>query len=188
MQNFPFNGQIFTNDIAVNDTYPKVQFGGSEPGAVYFEDVEVAGTMYQKVQNASYNKWSGKWLLVDPSQPAYAIAIVNGTVQQLSSPAGGTPFSSWQVIGNIAGKPQVIGIQSGVVCDGSASVTVTLSPAFLNATSQVMLSIGANYTGTDNAIIVARLASAPTKSSFTAIVSGGQPGTTVDLHYVAYGS
>lgn len=188
MQNLPFNGQVITNDLAINDTSPKLQFGGTETGALYFEFVEIAGTFYQGVQNAAYIKWSNEWILIDQTKPAYALAIVNGTMQQLSNPAGNTPFTSWQTVGNIVGKPQVVGVQSGVVCDGSVSTTVTLSPAFLNATSTVLLSIGANYTGTDNAVIVPRLAAAPTKSAFSVIVSGGQTGTTVDLHYLAFGS
>lgn len=188
MQNLPFNGTVVTNDLAVTDTYPKIQLSGTESGALYFEFVEIAGTLYQGVQNAAYIKWSNEWILIDPTKPAYALAIINGTMTQLTNPAGNTPFTTWQTVGNVVGKPQVVGIQTGAVCDGSAPTTVSLSPAFLNATSTVLLSIGANYTGTDNAVIMARLSAVPTKSSFTAILSGGQTGTTVDLHYLAFGS
>jgi hypothetical protein len=187
-QNFPFNGVILTNDIAVNDSYPKVQFGGTESGAVYFEDVEVAGTMYQKVQNASYDKWSNSWILVNPALPAFAVSLLNGSMTALTSPAGLTPFAAWQYVGPIVGALTNAGVQKLVPADGSASVTVTLSPGYVNAITVVLLSVGANYTGTDNAVIVARLSAEPTKSSFSVIVSGGQTGTTVDIHYVAIGS
>jgi hypothetical protein len=80
------------------------------------------------------------------------------------------------------------GVKTLVPADGSAAVPVALSPGYPNAITVVLLSVGANYTGTDNAVIVARLSAVPTKSSFSVIVSGGQTGTTVDIHYVAMGS
>jgi hypothetical protein len=186
-QNFPFNGVILTNDIAVNDSYPKVQFGGTESGAVYFEDVEVAGTMYQKVQNASYDKWSNSWLLVNPTLPAFAVSLLNGSMTALTSPAGLTPFTAWQFAGTIVGSLNNAGVQKLVPADGSAPVTVTLNPGFPNATSVVLLSVGANYTGTDTAVMGVRLSAVPTKSAFSVIVSGGQTGMTVDVHYLAFG-
>lgn len=187
-QNFPFNGVILTNDIAVNDSYPKVQFGGTESGAVYFEDVEVAGTMYQKVQNASYDKWSNSWLLVNPTLPAFAVSLLNGSMTALTSPAGLTPFTAWQFAGPIVGVLTNAGVKTLVPADGSEAVPVAISPGYPNAITVVLLSVGANYTGTDNAAIAARLSAAPTKSSFSVIVSGGQTGTTVDIHYVALGT
>lgn len=187
-QNFPYSGQVLTNAIGISDSYPKIQFGGTEPGALYFEDVEVAGVMYQKVQNASYFKWSNSWVLVNPTLPAYAIALVNGTMTAFTSPAGVTPFTQWVTVGAIVGNINNAGVKSTVPADGTAAVAITLTTAFPNTIGPVLLSVGANYTGTDNAALVARLSAVPTKTGFSAIVAGGQSGTTVDLHYVALGT
>jgi hypothetical protein len=143
--------------------------------------------MYQKVQNASYNKWSNSWILINRTLPAYCISLVNGSMTAFTSPAGVTPFTQWVTVGAIVGSLNNAGVQKLVPADGSAPVTVTLNPGFPNATSVVLLSVGANYTGTDTAVMGVRLSAVPTKLAFSVIVSGGQPGMTVDVHYLAFG-
>lgn len=114
-QNFPYNGQILNNDIAISENNPGLQFNGTETNGVYFENREVAGTFYL-AQNASYNTFSGQWVLVDSTKPAYAISTKNGTTQYLYSPAGTTPFSSWTAY---AGVSSGIGVPTATLPAGS---------------------------------------------------------------------
>lgn len=81
-------------------------------------------------------------------------------------------------------------VQHLVPADGTiaAANTITYAQAFANGTSVVNLSVGANYTGSDNAAISVRLNAVPTATGFQIIADGGQPGTTVDIHWEAYGT
>lgn len=97
--NYPFvgNAQTFQNDFAINNANPGMEYGGTENGALYYEDREIAGAMY-RVQNATYNKISQSWVLINPALPAYGTALLaNGTTQFLTSPAGTSPFTSWTI-------------------------------------------------------------------------------------------
>lgn len=149
MNNFPFNGQVFTNDIAVNDSTPKVQWGGTELGALYFEDVEVAGTMYQKVQNAAYNKWANAWVLVDPTKAAYAIANTNGVLTFLSSPIGVTPFTAWQSAnGGLTTAKFAVDSSGNITTPGNVSAQNLNASGALAVTGNA--TVGGNETVTGN--------------------------------------
>jgi hypothetical protein len=96
-QNWPFTGPTVTNDLGVNEANPGIQFGGTENGAIYFEEREVAGTLY-RVQNATWNAFASKWLLVNTALPAYAVALTSaGVTQFLTSPANTSPFTTWTI-------------------------------------------------------------------------------------------
>jgi hypothetical protein len=98
--NYPFvgNAQTFLNDFAINNQNPGMEYGGTETGALYYEDREINGAMY-RVQNATYNKIAGAWVLINPALPAYGQALLpNGTTEFLSSPAGTSPITSWTVV------------------------------------------------------------------------------------------
>lgn len=94
--NYPFigNAQTFTNDFAVNSQDPGVMYGGTETNALYFEDREVAGTIY-RAQNATFNKVSQSWIPIDSTKPAYALSFANGVLTQLFASAGTSPITAW---------------------------------------------------------------------------------------------
>lgn len=81
-----------------------------------------------------------------------------------------------------------VGVVPACKCDGSQIYTVDVVPAFVEQCINVQLSIGANYTGSDNAAIMPRLTSEPGLGSFSFIVNGGQSGTSVDVHYRVLGT
>lgn len=118
--NYPFTGnaQTFANDFAVNDAYPAVALGGTESGALYYEDREVAGVKYFNVQNATFNKVSQSWLPIDITKPCSAMALTTGGVwQYLTQSAGVSPFTSWTVLAYV----DATGAFNGNV-NGSASI------------------------------------------------------------------
>lgn len=129
-QNFPFNGTVLTNNMGINGANPKMQLGGTEPGALYYETVEVAGTYYI-VQNAAYNTFASVWVQTDVTKASFATAYFGGLMSFLTVPAGTPAFASWNTAtgtsftGNLAGN--VVGNVTGNVTGNLSGATVTLT-------------------------------------------------------------
>lgn len=185
-QNYPYSGQQFTNNILITGPNPKIAFGGTETGALYFETVEVAGTIYFSVQNASFNEWAQQWVLVNPGLPAFALAIINGTLTTLKQNAFVTPFTTWINEGSATGQPQTSGSVTTVAADGSAPSNVTYSTSFQTSTNQVLLTIRNNFP-TNNWHLSA-VSTNITASGFSIYVTGGPSGSTVQVDWFALGT
>lgn len=103
MQNFPLNGNVNTTlqDTGVVNNFPGNMFRGTEAGATYFEDREVSGVMW-RATNATFNKFSGQWLLANGGAPAFAFTEdAAGNTKFYGAPAGIQPIS-WSLLWTIA--------------------------------------------------------------------------------------
>lgn len=130
--NYPFvgNAQTFLNDFAINNQNPGMEYGGTENGALYYEDREINGAMY-RVQNATYNKVSQSWVLVNSSLAAYGTVLLsNGTTEFITSPAGTSPITSWTVVASVDKNGNITGNFTG-----SLSLSALTVPALTTMSS-----------------------------------------------------
>lgn len=184
---YPFgsNVEVQYSDFAVSSVNPGIEFGGTEAGAIWFEDREINGVMY-RVQNATWNKFAQVWSLVDATKPAYALSLQATVLQWLSSPAGITPFATWSPSGTVAGNRA--GLIPSVAADGSVGTPTTFSSPFLSDITSVVVSVRNNYPSNPVVLSAQVVPSSVSLTGFTVYVAGGAPGTTVSVDYVAFGS
>lgn len=188
-QNIPFSGPFTTNDLGVYEAFPAIQFQGTETGAIYYEDREVAGTIY-RVQNATFNQWAQKWMAVNPNLPSYGFAITpTGAFQFVSQPAGTPPWSAWTVGWHIertaTGSLPQVGTVNSVFADGRTTA-VTFAASFATSCSGVVVTVN-NGTGSGSYAISAQVDHV-TATGFNVYVTGGPPNSTVSITYLATGS
>lgn len=129
-QNYPFPNSFptFYTDLGVNAQNPAIGYGGTETGALYFEDREVNGVMY-RVQNATWNKVAQKWLLVDNTKAAYAFTFGTGVVQILNSPAGVSPFTVWTQLSTFSSPGTYNVVSYGAKGNGTVDDSVAIQAA-----------------------------------------------------------
>lgn len=83
------------SDVIIKKTYPGVEYEGTEAGAIYYEDREIAGVTY-RTQNAQYNTTSLNWSLSQATLPANAIREnADGSVSFLTMPKESGPWTQW---------------------------------------------------------------------------------------------
>lgn len=82
------------------------------------------------------------------------------------------------------------GVLQAIAADGSVNngvFLITFSPAFPSSVGVATLTV-ANYNGSDNDVIFARIKGTPAINQMQVIVNGGTSGKTLDLHWRVTGS